>query len=74
MNVYEIYLAGREKTVSVDGDRVEVTKDFIKVFKGSHEVAFFNGGRVDGCTVIHGSTPAAEVTKPGTGKPSVAGP
>ena len=63
MNVYEIYMAGREKTITVEGDRVEVTKDFLKVFKGTHEVAFFAGGRIDGCTVAHGQTAMTETKK-----------
>jgi hypothetical protein len=73
MNIYEIFVAGREKTISVEGDRVEVTRDFLKVFKGTHEVAFFTAAHIDGCTVAHGTNPI-EATKSETTTPVVAGP
>ena len=74
MNVYEIYIAGREKTITVDGDRVEVTRDFLKVFKGTHEVGFFTGGRIDGCTVAHGQTTTTETKKMPDASTAVSGP
>jgi len=66
MNIYQMYIAGREKIIPVEGDRVEVTRDSVKVFQGTHEIAFFNAAKVEGCTVLHG---AAQPTPPSDAAP-----